>query len=64
MISRGGTSILVNCVYFGLIISVTKYIQLQKMKKEVTENAVVAEPAEIKIEQNDSLEAEIVEEIK
>ncbi len=64
LISRGGTSILVNCVYFGLIISVTKYIQLQKMKKEVTENAVVAEPAEIKIEQNDSLEAEIVEEIK
>ena len=44
LISRGGTSILVNCVYFGLIISVTKYIQQQKMKKEMVENAVVAEP--------------------
>lgn len=65
LISRGGTSILVNCVYFGLIISVTKYIQQQKMKKEMVENAVVAEePLETKIEQNDSLETEVVEEIK
>ena len=29
LISRGGTSILVNCIYFGIIISVTKYIQQQ-----------------------------------
>ena len=65
LISRGGTSILVNCVYFGLIISVTKYIQQQKMKKEMVENAVVTEePLETKIEQNDSLETEMVEEIK
>ena len=63
LISRGGTSILVNCVYFGLIISVTKYIQQQKMKSEMVEDAVVAEPSETKIEQNDSLETEIVEEI-
>ena len=63
LISRGGTSILVNCVYFGLIISVTRYIQQQKMKKEMVEDAVIAEPSEPKIEQNDSLETEIVEEV-
>lgn len=32
LVSRGGTSILVNCVYFGIIISVTRYIQHQQEK--------------------------------
>ena len=43
----------------------TRYIQQQKMKNEMVENAVVAEkPSETKIEQNDSLETEMLEEIK
>ena len=64
LISRGGTSILVNCVYFGLIISVTRYIQQQKMRQDaVVEPAVAAEPIETKVEQTDSLETEIVEEV-
>ena len=45
LISRGGTSILVNCIYFGIIISVTKYIQQQKLAKEMAAKAVV-EPVE------------------
>ena len=45
LISRGGTSILVNCIYFGIIISVTKYIQQQKMVKDMSE-AAVASPVE------------------
>ena len=64
LISRGGTSILVNCVYFGLIISVTRYIQQQKMRQDaVVEPAVAAEPVETNVEQTDSLETEIVEEV-
>jgi cell division protein FtsW len=45
LISRGGTSILVNCIYFGIIISVTKYIQQQKIVKDMSE-AAVASPVE------------------
>lgn len=41
LISRGGTSILVNCVYFGLIISVTRHIQQQKMVKDMAANVAV-----------------------
>ena len=63
LISRGGTSILVNCVYFGLIISVTKYIQLQKMKKETTEDVLV-EPVESNVDTPVVEEAtEVIEEI-
>ena len=65
LISRGGTSVLVNCVYFGLIISVTRHIQSQRLQKEmVGAAAVVAEPTETNIEQTNSLETEIVEEVK
>lgn len=65
LISRGGTSVLVNCVYFGLIISVTRHIQSQRLQKEmVGAAAVVAEPAETNIEQTNSLETEMVEEVK
>ena len=65
LISRGGTSILVNCVYFGLIISVTRHIQSQRLQKEmVGAAAVVAEPTETNIEQTNSLETEMVEEVK
>lgn len=41
LISRGGTSILVNCVYFGLIISVTRHIQQQKLAKDMAAKAAV-----------------------
>ena len=37
--------ILVNCIYFGIIISVTKYIQQQKIVKDMSE-AAVASPVE------------------
>ena len=42
LISRGGTSILVNCIYFGIIISVTKYIQQQKLAKEMAAKATIS----------------------
>ena len=65
LISRGGTSVLVNCVYFGLIISVTRHIQLQKLQKEMMNaTAVVADTAETNVEQTNSLETEMVEEVK
>lgn len=63
LISRGGTSILVNCIYFGIIISVTKYIQQQKLAKEMAAKAVV-EPVESQKVDNPVIEdTEIVEEI-
>lgn len=63
LISRGGTSILVNCIYFGIIISVTKYIQQQKLAKEMAAKAVV-EPVESQKVDNPVVEdTEIVEEI-
>ena len=65
LISRGGTSVLVNCVYFGLIISVTRHIQLQKLQKEMMNaTVVVADTAETNVEQTNSLETEMVEEVK
>lgn len=63
LISRGGTSILVNCIYFGIIISVTKYIQQQKLAKEMAAKVVV-EPVESQKVDNPVVEdTEIVEEI-
>jgi cell division protein FtsW len=59
LISRGGTSILVNCIYFGIIISVTKYIQQQKIVKDMSE-AAVASPVEQTV---DTPAVEDVEEI-
>ncbi len=60
LISRGGTSILVNCIYFGIIISVTKYIQQQKQVKDV---AVETAPVEQKVEDVAAEDSEIIEEI-
>ncbi|MBQ8722317.1 MAG: FtsW/RodA/SpoVE family cell cycle protein [Paludibacteraceae bacterium] len=63
LISRGGTSILVNCIYFGIIISVTKYIQQQKLAKEMVAKAVV-EPVESQKVDNPVVEdTEIIEEV-
>lgn len=63
LISRGGTSILVNCIYFGIIISVTKYIQQQKLAKEMAAKAVV-EPVESQKVDNPVVEdTEIIEEV-
>ena len=63
LISRGGTSILVNCVYFGNIISVTKYIQQQKMVKDMAAKVAV-EPIELNVETPVVEEAtEVIEEI-
>ena len=63
LISRGGTSILVNCIYFGIIISVTKYIQQQKLAKEMAAKAVV-EPVESQKIDNPVVEdTEIIEEV-
>ena len=63
LISRGGTSILVNCIYFGIIISVTKYIQQQKLAKEMATKAVV-EPVEPQKVDNPVVEdTEIIEEV-
>ena len=63
LISRGGTSILVNCIYFGIIISVTKYIQQQKLAKEMAAKAVV-EPVEPQKVDNPVVEdTEIIEEV-
>lgn len=63
LISRGGTSILVNCIYFGLIISVTRYIQQQKLAKENALNTET-ESLETKREVLDVVESDITEEIK
>jgi cell division protein FtsW len=67
LISRGGSSILVNCVYFGLIISVTRYIQQQKMAVEMeTKAAAVASepiaPVESVVEASDVEAIEVIEE--
>lgn len=35
LISRGGTSTVINCVYFGLIINCTRYIQHQQLRKQM-----------------------------
>lgn len=46
IISRGGTSILVTSVYFGIILSVTRYFKKGKQKEETTaSNQVTNEPA-------------------
>ena len=63
LISRGGTSILVNCIYFGIIISVTKYIQQQKLAKDMAAKATV-EPVELNVETPAAEDAtEVIEEI-
>ena len=63
LISRGGTSILVNCVYFGIIISVTKYIQQQKLAKEMAMKTATTESAEPNAETSNFEATEVIEEI-
>ena len=63
LISRGGTSILVNCIYFGIIISVTKYIQQQKLAKEMAAKAVVEPSEEPNVDTPIVTDAEIIEEV-
>ena len=63
LISRGGTSILVNCIYFGIIISVTKYIQQQKLAKEMATKAVVEPSEEPNVDTPIIADAEIIEEV-
>ncbi len=63
LISRGGTSILVNCIYFGIIISVTKYIQQQKLAKEMAAKAVVEPSEEPNVDTPIVADAEIIEEV-
>lgn len=63
LISRGGTSILVNCVYFGLIISVTRHIQQQKLMKESLAQTPV-EPVEQTVNTDEVTVVEEIEEIK
>ena len=61
LISNGGTSILINCIYFGIIISVTRYIQDQQLIKQK-----VAEAKEESLEKDNkqSKEIDIIEETK
>ena len=63
LISRGGTSILVNCIYFGIIISVTKYIQQQKLAKEMAAKAVVEPSEKPNVDTSIVTDAEIIEEV-
>lgn len=63
LISRGGTSILVNCIYFGIIISVTKYIQQQKLAKEMAAKAVVEPVEQQKVDNPVVEDTEIIEEV-
>lgn len=47
MISRGGTSTLITCVYFGMILSVSTFAEKEKKeKKEKAARKAAAEPAE------------------
>ena len=54
LISRGGTSILINCIYFGLIINITRYIQQQQMVMQMT-------PKKEEAPTNESLTESVVE---
>ena len=65
LISRGGTSLLVNCIYFGIIISVTKYIQQQQMVGTPAEQPVSeSEQSQIDTSNAETTEAvEVVEKV-
>lgn len=45
LVSRGGTSMLVNCVYFGMIISITRSIMASEQKPAQAATASTATPA-------------------
>ena len=51
LVSRGGTSMIVNCIYFGIIISITRSIYTEN--ETSVENAVAAESAAIKPQSQD-----------
>lgn len=60
LISNGGTSIVINCVYFGIIILVTRYIQQQKqIKQQEATLASTTEADSQPIEANDINETNI-----
>ncbi|MGL5273187.1 MAG: FtsW/RodA/SpoVE family cell cycle protein [Phocaeicola sp.] len=43
LISRGGTSIIINCIYIGMVLSVSRYVQEQERKKEEETQALEAD---------------------
>ena len=67
LISNGGTSIIINCIYFGIIILVTRYIQQQKIANQVvqqtTNNENVNNIAETETTTTETT-PELIEEIK
>lgn len=42
LISKGGTSTLINCVYIGMILSVSRYTMEQEEKEKMMEEAIVS----------------------
>ncbi len=44
LISRGGTSTLMSCVYIGMMLSVSRYANRRKEEKEITENEETGDP--------------------
>lgn len=62
LISRGGTSTLVNCFYFGLIINVTRHIQdMAKAKVEAVASTEMPKETETKVAEIKMAETEIAE---
>ena len=45
LVSRGGTSIIINCVYIGMILSVSRYAREAKIARERAKNVASAETA-------------------
>ena len=45
LISRGGTSMMINCVYIGMILSVSRYIAAEEEKKRMAAQNVIEESA-------------------
>ena len=47
LISRGGTSTIINCVYIGLILSVSRYNIEQQQLREAEEAAAAAQAEQV-----------------
>ena len=61
LISKGGTSTLVNCVYIGMILSVSRYtILLAEKRKREQEEEELARSLEIEFQQMDQEELNLV----
>jgi cell division protein FtsW len=43
LISKGGTSTLINCAYIGIILSVSRYVEAKK-QQEALENSLQMQP--------------------